>query len=97
MCKWCDRKALLSEKYPSNADNIYHDSYMRIMSYNRNVPEIIISFGQGFHIYFDINYCPICGKRLLTDRAKRDRKRHIKYGFSDLFGRIGISKDRKLR
>lgn len=97
MCKWCDRKRLLPEKYPSHADNIYHDSYMRIMSYNRNVPEIIISFGQGFHIYIDINYCPICGKRLLTDRAKRDRKRHIKYGFSDLFGRIGICKDRKLR
>jgi hypothetical protein len=89
MCKWCDRKSLLPEKYPSHADNVYHDSYMMVMNYNRNVPELIVGSSHGLNFYFSINYCPICGKRLLTDKAKRDRKRHIKEGFSDLFGRSG--------
>jgi hypothetical protein len=69
---------------------------MRVMNYKKSVPELIVSFGNGFNIYFNINYCPICGKKLLTDSAKRDRKRYIKAGFSDLFGRIGEDNNRKV-
>lgn len=47
MCKWCDRKQLLPEKYPSHADNVYHDSYMMVMNYSKNVPELIIGSSRG--------------------------------------------------
>ena len=42
MCKWCNRRGLLPEKYPSHADNVYQDSYMMVMNYNRNVPELML-------------------------------------------------------
>ena len=60
MCKYCEKENV---QYVLNDDIIY----LYIMN-NKHIPPQIV-FGNynevnSFHRYININYCPICGRKL---------------------------------
>lgn len=67
MCKYCE-KTDLKPCYKSAADNVVHDSVLSIMPYKSKRPEMIVSFLRDksgvANIYFEIDYCPLCGRKL---------------------------------
>ena len=71
MCEYCE-KADLKPRYESMADNVAHDSVLSIIPYKSTKPEMIVSFlrdkppydGGAANIYFEIAYCPLCGRKL---------------------------------
>lgn len=71
MCEYCE-KADLKPRYKSIADNVAHDSVLSIMPNKSSRPEMIVSFlrdkppyeGGSANIYFEIDYCPLCGRKL---------------------------------
>lgn len=71
MCQYCE-KVDLKPSYECKADNLNHDGVLSIMPYKTKIPEMIVSClrdtfpfeGGSANIYFEINFCPICGRKL---------------------------------
>ena len=71
MCEYCE-KPNLKPRYKSLADNVEHDSVLSIMPFKSKRSEMIVSFlhdkppyeGGTANIYFEIDYCPLCGRKL---------------------------------
>ena len=59
MCEYCEHKEFLSED--SGVDVL-------IANYTDNKKQSFIEFrGVYIHISFEINFCPICGRKLSDD------------------------------